>query len=204
MLDICSVAWCASLYELDRFLMDYMHDDKKWITLLISSIPTDGGHNSYTFTVTPKGYDHLDEQFTAPSNGPNGFIAMWFDREVENAWLEGIEPAIRETGYKPLRIDGHQHNNRIDDEIMAQIRKSRFVVADFTGQRGGVYFEAGFALGLGIPVIWTVRENELTNIHFDNRQYNFLVWSAADIPAFKTALKNRIEATLGMGPEKDS
>ena len=33
---------------------------------------------------------------------------------------------------------------------MAEIRRSRFVVADYTGQVNGVYFEAGFALGLGL------------------------------------------------------
>ncbi len=37
----------------------------------------------------------------------------------------------------------------------------RFMIADFTGHRGGVYFEAGFAHGLGIPVIWTCREDQL-------------------------------------------
>ena len=35
------------------------------------------------------------------------------------------------------------------DRIIAQIRASKFVVADFTRNRGGVYYEAGFALGLG-------------------------------------------------------
>ena len=59
-----------------------------------------------------------------------------------------IETAISGAGYKPVRIDKHQHNNRIDDEIVAAIRQSRFVVADFTQQRGGVYFEAGLAMGL--------------------------------------------------------
>jgi hypothetical protein len=33
---------------------------------------------------------------------------------------------------------------------MAEIQKSRFVVADYTGQRNGVYFEVGFAVGLGL------------------------------------------------------
>ena len=42
---------------------------------------------------------------------------------------------------------------------MHQIRKSKFLIADFTGQRGGVYYEAGFAYGLGLPVIWTCRKD---------------------------------------------
>ena len=37
----------------------------------------------------------------------------------------------------------HEHINRIGDEIISQIRRSKFLIADFTGHRGGVYFEAG-------------------------------------------------------------
>jgi nucleoside 2-deoxyribosyltransferase len=84
---------------------------------------------------------------------------------------------------------------------LAQIRISRFVVADFTCEpdkdRGGVYFEAGFALGLGLPVIWTARRG--TTLHFDTRQYNHILW---DDPAeLKEALYNRIIALLGRGPD---
>lgn len=64
-----------------------------------------------------------------------------------------MEPAIKDAGYDAKRIDTVHHNNRIHDEVIAMLRRSKFVVADFTGQRGGVYFEAGFALGLGLQVI---------------------------------------------------
>jgi hypothetical protein len=66
--------------------------------------------------------------------------------------------------------------------------------------RGGVYYEAGFAKGLGHEVIWTVREDHLDDVHFDTRQYNFLRWQTNDLPGFAKALQNRIEATIGKGP----
>lgn len=124
---------------------------------------------------------------------------MWFDTKVLPVWANAIEPAIQDAGYKPQRIDGHHHNNRIDDEIIAVLRRSKFVIADFTGQRGGVYFEAGFALGLGLQVIWTCEKSELKDVHFDNRQYNFVVWEEDKLKEFKVALQNRIEATIGRG-----
>jgi nucleoside 2-deoxyribosyltransferase len=68
------------------------------------------------------------------------------------------------------------------------------VVADFTGDRGGVYYEAGFAQGLGIPVIWTVREDWLDRIHFDTRQYNHIHYATPE--ELRKALKNRILATI--------
>jgi len=63
-----------------------------------------------------------------------------------------------------------------------------------TGQRGGVYFEAGFALGLGKPVIWTCRSDDMEKLHFDTRQYNHVTWNTPI--ELKDKLVNRILATL--------
>jgi nucleoside 2-deoxyribosyltransferase len=61
-------------------------------------------------------------------------------------------------------------------------------------QRGGVYFEAGFAMGLGKLVIWTCHEDDVEKLHFDTRQYNHIVWT--DATDLKEKLMLRIEATL--------
>jgi len=60
--------------------------------------------------------------------------------------------------------------------------------------RGGVYFEAGFAMGLGIPVIWTVRKDQIEQVHFDTRQYNHIVYDSPE--DLKQKLCNRIRATI--------
>ena len=101
-------------------------------------------------------------------------------------------------GYTPVRVDNIDHINRIDDQIIAQIKTADFVVADFTGHRGGVYFEAGFALGLDLPVIWTCRKDDMQNLHFDIRQYNTIDWETPEELA--TRLQHRIEASVGKGP----
>jgi hypothetical protein len=48
-------------------------------------------------------------------------------------------------------------------------------MADFTGQRGGIYFEAGFAQGLGKQVIWLCREDEVWKVHFETSQCNHII-----------------------------
>ena len=150
--------------------------------------------------ITPAGHEELDRLASGGQDSSLGFCAMWFDKSLDAVWTEAIAPGISEAGYEAKRIDNVEHNNKIDDEIVATIRRSRFVVADFTGQRGGVYFEAGFAIGLSLPVVWTVRSDDLAKIHFDNRQYNFIEWSMEDLPALRRRLRNRIEATIGKGP----
>lgn len=154
-------------------------------------------HNKKRYQVSPKGLLYLEGH--SPSVSAVGFCAMWFGAEVAPLWPEVIEPAIRAAGYEPLRIDAKQHNGKIDDEIMASIRGSRFVVSDFTGNRGGVYYEAGFAHGIGLPVIFMCRAGD--ELHFDIRQYNCIFWTSDKLDEARTRLSNRIVATLGQGPK---
>lgn len=146
------------------------------------------------FQLTIGGWQKLEQLREARPSSKRAFVAMWFDQETEQAWKEGFKPALAETGYEPVRIDLIPHNEKICDRIVAELRGSGLVVADFTGNRGGVYFEAGFAMGHGIPVIWTCRDDAVEGLHFDTRQYNHIVWEA---PAgLREQLIDRIRATL--------
>jgi hypothetical protein len=152
--------------------------------------------------LTPKGIMQAEEWGRAYTASTQGFVAMWFDETMKAAWKEGFYRAIDKAGYVPRRIDSKEHINKICDEIIAEIRRSRFVVADFTGQRGGVYYESGYATGRDIPVIWTCRKDELSKLHFDIRQYNCIDWETPQELARR--LKARIEAVIGEGPRKHS
>ena len=150
--------------------------------------------------IAPLGWARLEELKKVNADSSQGFVAMWFNDEMQNVYDNFISPAISEAGYKPHKVDQREHNDKIDDEIIAQIRRSRFIIADFTGQRGGVYYEAGFARGLGLEVIWTCRDDDIDNLHFDIRQYNCIVWNNNDLNDFSRRLTNRIESVLGHGP----
>jgi hypothetical protein len=148
--------------------------------------------------ILAKGYRRLSEIQKSGRHSDVVFVAMWFDQSMDDVYEHGIQPAIVEAGYRPIRIDREEHANRIDDEIIARIRQSRFMVADFSGQRQGVYFESGMMLGLERTVIWICRRDELKQVHFDNRQYNFIDYG--DAAELKTRLANRIIAIEGEGP----
>ena len=152
------------------------------------------------FVITPEGWQRITELRHTQSKSTKVFIAMSFAHELNEFFNRAMEPGVRAAGYEALRVDRTEHNNRIDDEIIAAIRQTKFLIADFTNNRGGVYYEAGFAKGLGHEVLWSVREDHLSEVHFDTRQYNFLRWQMDDLPGFAKALQNRIEATVGKGP----
>lgn len=150
--------------------------------------------------ITPAGHMHYEEIQARQPASAQGFVAMWFDPTMRDAYDNGFEAGVRDAGYDPLRVDRVEHVGKIDDEIISQIRRSRFVVADFTGQRGGVYFEAGFALGLNLPVVWTCHQKDIDKLHFDIRQFNCIDWT--EPPELADRLQKRIEAVIGAGPHK--
>ena len=79
-------------------------------------------------------------------------------------------------------------------------------MADFThgedGARGGVYYEAGFAYGLGLDVIYSCRKDMVDQLHFDTRQYYHIVWETPE--ELRDSLAQRIEALIGrvFGPNR--
>jgi nucleoside 2-deoxyribosyltransferase len=145
------------------------------------------------------GWQHVTQIKRTRTQSNQCFVAMWFDHSMTPAYTDGIAVAIQAVGLTPKRIDQVEHSNKICDEIVLEIRRSALVVADFTfdkatGHRGGVYFEAGFAMGLQIPVIWTCHQDSIDHIHFDTRQYNHITWETpADLAS---RLEARIRATL--------
>ncbi len=149
---------------------------------------------SHTVTLTTEGWEYVDKlKALNPIQGDQCFVAMWFDKKMDDIWEKGIQPGIIEAGYKPKRIDKVEHNDQITDRIISEIRQSRIMVADFTGQRPGVYYEAGFARALNKTVISCCQEDDLINLHFDTRQFSHIVWK--DAVDLREKVRDRILAT---------
>lgn len=156
-------------------------------------------HDSRHCTVTVTGHSQLEAEGVRATR--QVFVAMWFDDAMSDAYEYGIEPGIRDAGFVPMRIDEKKDANRIDDDIIAEIKKSRFVVADMThgpkGVRGSVYFEAGFAYGCELEVIYCCRRDCIDGLPFDTRQYHHIVW---ETPAeLRRELAERIRARIRSG-----
>ncbi|WP_455795504.1 hypothetical protein [Clostridium butyricum] len=185
-----TVLYCDS-YESSSvtFILDYLQEQ--------GMIDFKFGRDSRTapmeFRLTVEAWSKINE-YLEGHNSSNAFVAMSFDTDLNSIYDSSIKRAIVDAGYSPIRVDKKEFNDKICDEIVINVRKSKFIVADVTQQKNGVYFEAGFAMGLGKPVIWTVKHSDLDNIHFDTRQYNHIVWE--DEKDLYEKLKKRILATI--------
>ncbi len=148
--------------------------------------------------ISSSGWEHLDNLLSpAGGNRSEFFVAMSFKEELRSAWVNGIQPGAADAGYAAKRVDSDIHNERIDDRIMAGIRSSFAVIVDVTTQNAGAYFEAGFAMGLGRPVVWTVRSDDVQNLHFDTRQFMHIVWT--DEADLRVRIRDHLLAVFGRG-----
>lgn len=160
--------------------------------------------STWPVALTWQGIKYVEEHKPVIKNN-QCFVAMWFDAETDRLWAEAIRPGCLRAGYNPVRIDKHQHNNNIVDEILSGVRKSRFLIADFTGQNRGVYYEAGFAKGLGKEVIQLCRKDYFSGeesdqrMHFDNVQVNTLIWEEGKVEELSKLIQYRIESIFGSG-----
>lgn len=192
-----ALAWSESTGWNDIvFLSDYL-SQKGWVDIAGLSSKSD----PEGVTVTVDGYARFQDLKTNPDSA-QAFVAMWIDDETYDAYKKGIKPAIEQSGFKPMRIDHKPDANKLDDDIVAEIRRSRFLVADMThgenGARGSVYFEAGFAMGLDIPIIYTCRSDLMSEVQFDIRQYAHILWETPE--ELQKGLMGRIRARIGEGP----
>lgn len=153
---------------------------------------------NYRASLTAEGWEQVERGSALIL--PRGFVAMSFADSMLPVWTDGLRQGIEAAGYVAHRVDSEPHVQRIDQKIVADIRTSKFVVVDVTEQKQGAYFEAGLALGFGKTVIWTVREDDLKNVHFDTRQYAHIVWK--DSAQLAETLRDVIVAVLGVGPRR--
>jgi len=128
----------------------------------------------------------------------NVFVAMAFTdsngKPVEATARDAIKSTLEKNDWLPIIVDEVEHNDGIMDKVLASINDSRFVIAELTYQKSGVYYEAGYAKGRGLPVIHIVSKEQLSLCHFDVKHLNLIVWQ--NIEDLKTKLENRIKATV--------
>lgn len=149
------------------------------------------------YSITGKGWEIL-EPIQAGGIPGRCFVAMAFDSELDDAYHQGIKPAIVDCGYEPVCLKEIATNDDVCDLILSELRKAQFVIADFTKQKGGVYFEAGFGKALGKEIFWTCRADDFNRLHFDTNHYGHIKWEQPE--DLRLQLRNRLMAELGRGP----
>lgn len=179
------------------------------------------GKEEKRYRVTTKGMQHF-ETASEKGNRAFAFLAMWFAVPGHEQYRNSVAKAAANAGYQLHIVDEQHYNGFIMDKVVNLINDSSFVIADisarkefitdegnvFGGVRGGVYWEAGYAVGQKKQVILTCDSDCETHrrIHFDLQQFNQIRWKVdgdvimtVDGRSFEDVLTQRILATVGRG-----
>ena len=126
-------------------------------------------------------------------------MAMKFgDQQLDQILETCFKPAVRRAGFELKKLTDDQPAGLIDDQIRASILSGRFVIADLSHGSHGAYWEAGFAEGLNLPVIYTCEKTawEERKTHFDTNHMLTIIWDEAKPNETGAALTAKIRATL--------
>jgi hypothetical protein len=163
---------------------------------------TDGADESsrvYRMQLTMRGWEKYAQLKQTRINSRTAFMAMKFgDTQLDDMVEACFKPAVKRAGFELKKLTDEQPAGLIDDQIKAAILSGRFVIADLTHGSYGAYWEAGFAEGLNLPVIYTCEKTvwDEKETHFDTNHMLTIVWDSAKPKEAGNALTATIRATL--------
>jgi hypothetical protein len=126
------LAWTGSRQISEVITLAEYCNQEGWIEHRVTERASSSKNTRHELMLRSPGYARLAELDGINFASDQAFVAMWFHSSMDEAYDKGIRTAIEDAGYRSVRIDQKDHNNKIDDEIIAHIRRSRFLVADFT------------------------------------------------------------------------
>ena len=155
-------------------------------------------------TLALDGWERYEAGKRGEFEGNYGFIAMQFDDpDLDNFVRDVVKPAVKQgTGYGLVDMRDVAQAGVIDNIMRIQIRDSAFVIADLTHDNYGAYWEAGYAEGLGKPVIYICEKAkfERDRSHFDTNHCTTIPWSKDDSERFSRELIATLRRSLGRSP----
>ena len=157
-----------------------------------------------SINLTLAGWEQYDEEQRGKFEGNYGFIAMQFNDPELDAFVSSVvKPAVKEaTGCELEDLRDVSRAGLIDNIMATKIRDAKFIIADLTHDNRGAYWEAGFAEGLGKPVIYICNKGKFdgSGTHFDTNHYTTVLWSPNEKEAFCQELSATLRRSLDRSP----
>ncbi len=175
-----------------RFIIEALRE-KGLLDADVSTVP-DGW-----ITLTFDGWQRYHQLKRQSTSGPRAFMAMQYnDPILDQKIFPKFKNETMAAGFDLVKLTEVSRAGSIDEQLRVEIRRARFLVADLTHDNSGAYWEAGFAEGLGKPVIYTCEKSvfESKGTHFDTNHSHTILWDIDDPVKAARDLKATIRATL--------
>ncbi len=164
-------------------------------------------NQSRGLSLTFNGWQKYEELKRSVKDSRKAFMAMEFAKDnSDNYYFQNImfpkylKDAVKKTGYELKKLDDEPKAGNIHARMEVEIRSSRFLIAELSHHNNGAYWEAGFARGLGKPVIYMYNKSiggADKPPHFDVKSDHIVYWGDNKTPeGVSEELKVVIRATL--------
>ena len=177
-----------------QYILEGLEDRGLIIGMIMRDYP-EGGHVTPSF----EGWERIEKLQRGDASGNMAFMAMQYGNEKLDPFVQNhFAPAVAETGFHLQRLDDDPKAGLIDDRLRVEIQSCRFLIADLSHANNGAYWEAGYAEGLGKPVIYTCDKAafDKKSTHFDTNHHLTVIWTYDEPQKAAEELKATIRATL--------
>lgn len=133
--------------------------------------------------------------------GQYGFMALKFgDEELDEFQRTVIKPTTLKLGFVLEDMRDAARAGLIDNVMRQKIRDAAFVLVDLTHANEGAYWEAGYAEGLGKPVLYLCKQSVFSEkgTHFDTNHCTTVMWDPTEGEKFADDLAATLRRSLGL------
>lgn len=155
--------------------------------------------NLISVKLSLKGWEYFKSLQERNPESKQIFMAMKFEDNAKHFVNTHLKPLTQKLGFDLKLLDEIiSEESLIDDKLRVEIKKSRLLICDLTHGNQGAYWEAGYAEGLGISVLYicskTAFNSKTTKPHFDVNHQEIFTWAddESSIADFKEQLKAKI------------
>ena len=183
----------------DRFTCQLI-DELVQSGIVVADKPVRNGRVFWDINLTLEGWQRYEREKRGELKGNYGFIAMQFgDRDLDDFVRDVVKPAVKKgIEYDLVDMRDVPRAGIIDNIMRVQVRDADFVIADLTHGNQGAYWEAGYAEGLGKPVVYICERTkfETERTHFDTNHCTTVPWSTDKPERFSQELIATLRRSL--------
>lgn len=153
----------------------------------------------FSLSLSFDGWEVFQTLVRESSAGPRIFMAMAYaNTSLADIVEQHFKSAAEQAGFTLHRLDDNPEAGLMDARMRVEIRRASCLVADLSDHNPGAYWEAGFAEGIGKPVIYTCEKSvfETEKSHFDTNHHHTILWEREAPEKAAQQLKATIRATL--------
>jgi nucleoside 2-deoxyribosyltransferase len=156
--------------------------------------------------LTLAGWERYEAEKRGKIAGNYGFIALKFGDTLLDPFIgDVVKPCVKaELGFDVVDMRDISQAGVIDNIMRAQIRDAAFVLVDLTHDNSGAYWEAGYAEGLGKPVLYLCEKSKFdqAKTHFDTNHCTTVLWSSDGHEEFSKQLVATLRRSLNLFPRR--